>query len=286
MTESFYKKIFLIAGDLHFLTSKNYKIPHRKKLIWDYTRLRIKAFLNRFFNFKKEKFLNYQVSFPDYHIFFEIFRQIFIRQTYYFHSKKEDPHIIDCGGNIGMSTLYFKYIYPNSKITTFEPSKEVIEFIKENVNKNKLHDIEIVNAAVDIKEGNCVMYPRGVGACGNTLLKDLLESDKVNSYTVPVAKLSNYIKHNIDFLKLDIEGSETNVIKELNDENKFENISEIAIEFHYSPKLKDNKLSEMIHLLESANFGLQIYQEDPSASSQLELSNSGLYAFNIKAIKL
>jgi FkbM family methyltransferase len=43
------------------------------------------------------------------------------------------PVIIDCGGNIGLSVLYFKYLFPNSVITVFEPSPPVFEILKENI---------------------------------------------------------------------------------------------------------------------------------------------------------
>ena len=44
------------------------------------------------------------------------YREIFGDQVYRFIANRQDPLIIDCGANIGMSVIYFKYLYPDARI--------------------------------------------------------------------------------------------------------------------------------------------------------------------------
>src|ERR1044071_4816990 len=49
------------------------------------------------------------------------YEEIFKRENYKVDFATNDPFIIDCGSNIGLSIIYFKTRYPNAKIIGFEP---------------------------------------------------------------------------------------------------------------------------------------------------------------------
>ena len=40
---------------------------------------------------------------------FDLYEDIFVNHVYDFDAQREDPRILDCGSNIGMSVLYFKW---------------------------------------------------------------------------------------------------------------------------------------------------------------------------------
>ncbi len=48
-----------------------------------------------------------------------LYREIFARQPYYFRAASDSPIILDCGANVGMASLYFKWLYPKSRVTSF-----------------------------------------------------------------------------------------------------------------------------------------------------------------------
>src|SRR6266849_7966185 len=50
-----------------------------------------------------------------------LYSEIFARQNYEFTSTRKNPVILDCGANIVMATFYFKWLYPQAQITSFEP---------------------------------------------------------------------------------------------------------------------------------------------------------------------
>lgn len=285
----FIHKITVLASDIEHIASRAFDNRNRARLLGTYVRLRIKASLNRWFHFTQEQFLGFTVIVPDYEIFFSIFRQIFVRHTYYFKVKRTDPEIIDCGGNMGMSVVYFKYLYPESKITVFEPSKEVFDVLQANIQKNKFSDVTIVHAAVSAKAGKVNMYPRGSAACGNTLDQNISRSthSKIDStpYVVEAVALSSYITKEIDLLKLDIEGSEGQVVRELVDASKLALVKECVMEYHYYPATPNNNLSEILSLFEVRGWLSQIYYEDVFFPEyQLDLERNYSYSFSIHTV--
>ena len=80
--------------------------------------------LNRIKSLKKFEessinFLGKKIKFSDNEAFIGMVNEIFIKKNYMFNSDDDAPLIIDCGANIGLSAIFFKQIYPNSKIICF-----------------------------------------------------------------------------------------------------------------------------------------------------------------------
>lgn len=63
-----------------------------------------------------ENIFGRKVSFFNYKDFIGLFEEIFIGREYYFETKSAAPRIVDCGSNIGMSVIYFKWIYPEAEL--------------------------------------------------------------------------------------------------------------------------------------------------------------------------
>jgi FkbM family methyltransferase len=58
----------------------------------------------------------------------------------------ETPFIVDCGANIGLSSLYFAKHLPEARIVGIEPARDNVEVARRNTGHNPL--IEIVEAAI------------------------------------------------------------------------------------------------------------------------------------------
>lgn len=283
-------KLFIVIGDIEYVLSPAYKHPFRKKLFLDYIRIRIKMSLCRWFHFNHEHFLSYTVLVPDYNIFFAEFRQIFIRHTYYAEVTQENPFIIDCGGNIGMSVLYWKYLFPTSKVVVFEPSHEVFDFLMKNIEANALADVKVVRAAVGSTEGEADMYMRGTAAAGNTLKRTILDSTpmkhEIVSYPVKIVRLSTYMTMPVDILKLDIEGNEGSVLQEVSETGKFKQVRQCIMEYHYYPTTKDNALTDILSIFTSHGLEAQFYFEEYKNDEQFGLSKYGSYAISVRSVCL
>lgn len=90
--------------------------------------------------------------------------------------------------------------------------------------------------------------------------KDPKESEVV---TVETTLLSSYLQDEVDFLKMDIEGSEEQVLQEAG--NRLTLVRQIELEFHGTTKNNDiNSLERVVNLLEKQGFEVQVEVKDVS----------------------
>ncbi|MBC7629032.1 FkbM family methyltransferase [Ferruginibacter sp.] len=172
---------------------------------------------------------------------------IFLEELYKFDSDLLSPHIIDCGANIGLSAIYFKKLYPNSKLIAFEPDKKVFEACQYNLNQFGFSDVKLINAGVWNYDGSLNFLP------DNSLGGRIVEDDQSgkNYYSIKVVDFKKYLNVEVDFLKIDIEGAELDVLKNCRNELKF--VKRIFVEYH-SDKNKPQDLQELLSILTAAGF--------------------------------
>lgn len=188
--------------------------------------------------------------------FISTFRQIFEDQIYRFSSSTDRPYILDCGANIGLSVIYFKRRYPQSSIVAFEPDKAIFDILRRNVRSFGYDDIEIVNRAVWNSETE--LNFTSDGADGGRLS---IPNDKPN-HAVKTVRLRDYLDQKIDFLKLDIEGAETEVLSDCADQ--LSNVERLFVEYH-SFDGQPQTLHIVTEVLAQAGFRLHIQAPMPAA---------------------
>ena len=186
-----------------------------------------------------------------------LYREIFINQEYLFSTSQEKPLIIDCGSNIGFSILFFKNQFPKARIIGFEPNSETYACLKQNILDNHLNDIVVYENAVSGKDEMLELYydEDQPGLLSMSKIQNRLPKQKKQVHAV---LLSSFINEEVDFLKMDIEGSEGDVLLELANSNKLRFIKQMVIEFHLHITESEDKLSELLGILETAGFGYQI----------------------------
>jgi FkbM family methyltransferase len=143
-----------------------------------------------------------------------------------FWSRHEHPVILDCGANIGISVLNYKRHFPKAKIVAFEPDPEFAPVLHRNLQKNGAADVEVVEAAVWMEDGEAKWYCEGIDG------SKLVASDQADTRTVTVRTidLAHYLTDEVDLIKLDIEGAEYRVVTALGD--KLRVVRNMAIECH------------------------------------------------------
>lgn len=91
--------------------------------------------------------MGFDVRHFDRHVTGFLYREIFVRQNYYFTANDDRPVILDCGANVGMASLYFKWLYPKAQIKAFEPDPATFQLLQQNMSRNRL-DVETHNCAL------------------------------------------------------------------------------------------------------------------------------------------
>ncbi len=204
--------------------------------------------------------------------------ELFLDETYKFMSQSKTPRIIDCGANTGLSVIYFKRLFPESKITAFEPDSEIFDILKENLQTYGYNDVELINKAVWNENGSIKFLASG-GVGGR-----ISENENEKTIEIPTFKLSDLLNEEIDFLKIDIEGAEFDVINDCKD--KLSNVKNIFIEYH-SEELREQKLDEILKILKESGFKYYIKeawnnQPNPYVNKRVNLFDLQLNIFGYR----
>jgi FkbM family methyltransferase len=190
-------------------------------------------------------------------------REIFTRDVYYLELDTPTPVIIDAGAHIGLATLYFKKIFPNSKIWAVEPIKENFKLLEKNIQENFFDDVTLIQAALTEEGQETTLYvdssdlrwfSTAGGESGAWNNQQLTYPRKVPA--VQLSALIEQIGQPIDLLKIDIEGAELSILKEaLQFLNQVKNM---IIEHH---PIKANSLSDLLELLQNAGFAITLWKD-------------------------
>ncbi len=225
----------------------------------------ILIYANKLMNYNYIEIENFKIFYDNLDAAKSVISGIFNKNYIIIKCGKENPFIIDCGSHIGISVLYFKFQYPDAEIIAFEPDIETFKFLKKNVTANHLKKVTLINKAVALEEGNKLLFGalsnKQADHRGNSLIAEWGQQCENHNeqLLVKTTKLSSYINRAVDFLKLDIEASELQVLKEIND--KLDLINELSIEVHLSDKTKDiNSLEEILAILTMYNFETTIVE--------------------------
>lgn len=201
--------------------------------------------------------------------FLSAYEEIFVQKIYAFPFDGDSPSILDLGANIGLSVLFFKQLYPKAKITAFEADPNIFKYLEHNVHGNGYADVELLNLAA--WNVNTTLQFHSEGADGGRV--GALTHD-VEQIPVNAVDMQEYLQgKKIDFLKMDIEGAEEQVLPacmEYLPEIRF-----IFIEYH-SSEGKKQYLHQLTTLLTNAGFRLHIHSIQGSPSPFMEIrTNTG-----------
>jgi FkbM family methyltransferase len=186
-----------------------------------------------------------------------LYREVFAEREYWFATDRPRPVILDCGSNIGMAILFFKALYPDAQITAFEPAPWACAAIDETIRANELRDVTVHNAALADTDGTLELFhdPSHPGSAVMSVFRERMQGEPVR---VPAVRLSQHVTGPVDFLKLDVEGSELAVLRDLVSSGTIGQIRQMVIEFHHHMNPTVDNLSECLALLERSGFGYQL----------------------------
>lgn len=219
----------------------------------------------RYIEIKNIKFLDYTFIIPDFPSFFYQCKEIFNDEIYRFKSEAREPIIYDCGANVGVSVIYFKSLYPNAKITAFEADRHIASYLAQNLKANNINDVSLITKAVwNDDSGICFLADGADGGAIVESSKDSIQDstnstsnniakDSSNMHFIPSIRLRDMLERedSVDFLKLDIEGAEVEVLRDCKD--SLGHVQNLFVEYHSFAK-REQSLGEILDILSKANF--------------------------------
>lgn len=175
---------------------------------------------------------NFTVWFENAEEFAELRREIWVHHAYYIDDLESPKVIIDMGAQIGLATLYFAQMYPDSKIVAYEPDPANFALLTKNIAENNLINVELINEAVAPKSGKMNLqtpiYPdewrSGVGVIPGGWRGVLHTRDMV----VEARGIDEVLSNSVDLVKMDIEGMEYEVL----DRASLKKVKHMIVEVH------------------------------------------------------
>jgi len=209
-----------------------------------------------------------------------LYREIFVRQNYRLKDVGPEPVILDCGANLGMATLFFKFVRPGCRIKCFEPDPKTFNLLQENILKNRLDQVEPFNVAL-WNENTTIDFFTDPEDPGSLLMST--RPTRMRTPAIPVAarRLSEFVEGKVDFLKLDVEGAEQQVLEELAASRKIRLIKQMGIEYHRRIPGERSALSGFLKILEENGFEYQIVASGFPEPSALRFQDIMIYAHRV-----
>lgn len=185
---------------------------------------------------------------------YNVAKQVLVNEEYkvvtsYFKINKITVNsIIDAGSNIGLTTIYFKRYFQNSKVYCIEPDNENFRMLNRNLNLFTADGtVKTYNAGLMGKSGLSLIISSDFRG-GSDWAKQTIVSDEINlnlkSITIPDIINENQLQI-IDILKIDIEGAETFLINNDTDTSFLKKTRCVAIEIHDEFNCRD-KIHELL----------------------------------------
>lgn len=200
----------------------------------------------------------FTVSYENSEEYHRLKGEVFTQDSYYVELETATPLIIDAGAHIGLTTLYYKKLYPAARVVAIEPNPEVVAILEENIWQNRLDEVTVVQAALTpTPQANLTLFRDRTkerwwstasihkGAwTGDQKSEALSVSGVTLSQTIQQAFERSNVE-TVDVLKMDIEGAEQAALVSSSD--MLPHIDHLFIEFH---PVGGQNLQTIIELLE------------------------------------
>lgn len=224
-------------------------------------------------------FLGYKIRYLNPKSLFHLYKEIFVDRYYDLLAESETPRIIDCGSNIGMSIIFFKHKYPRATIIGFEPHPTTFQMLMDNIKQNGFQHVDVYQQAISDRCGTIDFFVNNGGHNLEALEMSIMAGRGGAPIQVSTNRLSTFVDGEMDLLKLDIEGAEELVLKDLTENGNLQNFKQIVCEYHHHREGPVDSLSVTLAMLENAGFGYQLKAYHNINSKKSDYQDVLIYAY-------
>ncbi|MCG5238879.1 FkbM family methyltransferase [Azospirillum doebereinerae] len=221
-------------------------------------------------------FRNFEIEYDDLLSLYMEIKNIFENRIYDFRPVPERSMVIvDGGAHLGLAALRFHSLCPEARIRCFEPDPGICAMLRRNLARNGLASVEVVESGLSDCEG--LSRFEADGADGGRMID--ASAPPSGSMTIHSERLSAHIAAlggRLDFLKLNIEGMELPVLRELEAVGQLASIDRLVLEYHGWAG-GEQRLGPVLDLLDRNGFRYLVHDFDheTNAASKPPFRNAG-----------
>ncbi len=185
---------------------------------------------------------------PEQNYLANIFSEIYLDKLYEpYLSGKSQLTVLDLGAHVGIFSLYAsKYA---SKIYAMEPAKDNFSCLLETIKFNKLENVYPINYALTNINDKRPLFHNSINHTMCSLFSEIATNgdvpEEINTMTIDRLFDENKIEH-VDFVKMDIEGCEYEVLAGEGFEKVTPLIDSILLETHSFGGRNENQANEAL----------------------------------------
>ena len=184
-----------------------------------------------------------------------IYKEIFVDGCYDRVELPQYPTIIDVGANTGLFSLRMKQLYPHSTIYCFEPLPSNIEELRRNINGSHLSNVTIIPQGMGgtTRKEKLFIHDHNIG--GHSIIASKVPDSKRYEH-ISILSIKEAFRDlgivKCNLLKLDCEGAEYEIIKNIDHE-----LSAQIDEIIFEPERSLYGIDELIQHLSTLGFTVE-----------------------------
>lgn len=137
---------------------------------------------------------------------FPTFFEVIVQRDYNIPISFQPKVIVDCGANIGLTSIFFKNKFPDATVIAVEAEKENCDLVRKNL--ERYSNTKIIHKGIWNKTAFLKVNNIGLGNWGFTVTETNNAADAdIEAISIKDLMIENKLEQ-IDILKIDIEGSE------------------------------------------------------------------------------
>ncbi|MCW8137964.1 MAG: FkbM family methyltransferase [Planctomycetota bacterium] len=168
-------------------------------------------------------FLGLELEYADGPSFYYQLVEIFRDGCYDVALDEPAPTIVDCGGNVGVSALRLRALFPDARLTVLEADTSLALLLERNLRAAGDARTSVVPRAVWTEDGNVGFAPSS---------DDEGHIDPAGRARVECIDIAGLCRSRVDLLKLDVEGAEYDLLRRLRETGALANVLRLAMECH------------------------------------------------------
>lgn len=187
-----------------------------------------------------------------------ILQQIFIKEEYTFKVNKEPNIIIDAGANIGFAAVYFANKFPDAQIICLEPEPNNFEILQKNI--SQYPNITALKKGLWDKSAFLQVIDTGLDNWGFTVKECSKDYPEAIEATSLPDIMSTFSLPKLDMIKMDIEGSEKEILTAPDVQSWLSTCDTLIIELH--DRMKEGTSKSLFSALNNYQYLLDLKGEN------------------------
>lgn len=174
-------------------------------------------------------------------------------------NEAEKLKIVDAGANIGLASIFFSFNLREPDIIVLEPNPEVAEVLRNNLAAFGVDARVVAEGLAGITREE-TLYINSTKSAASTFRKDRILSppNHTRKFRGHLQSLVSILDSGpIDFLKMDIEGLEEEVILETPCE-QLQQITLITFEYHFPSTVSRSRFTTVLEKLQQSGFDFNL----------------------------